>query len=887
MSAHVDEAVVRQFIEIISEHAKQTINGAGPPGVLQLCRISPIDESVVPSRFLLGDVEHMVKTAIGDAAAGHNVYIEARTVRASLRGNQRGTLADTAWVFGLVADGDADKGKGGSITVRPSLVVETSPGNFHYWYLFTRAIPADQAKIIGDAIRAGSGTDHDTGVITQCYRVAGTPNYPSAAKQARGRIIVESTRIFEQTGRLWDPDELLEAFAPATAASATAASATAAPATAAAPPSGPADEATLPDDLLKDIRDGGVGNKNDKSRSALFQSVISQLKRRNWSIEAIVELLEKYPSGIAAKYQKRLRKEVERSYNKAMGGASIGSGAGQSTAAVSGSGLAPALGASLAAQPGAAPGAARILPTIRLVDGQLPRAVTETERALLSTGEAIFSRAGGLVYPVAETMTASDGRKTVMARLSSFVVDSFIEPVAEAAIFQRFSLKRNRWVDIDPPMQLVRMVLSRERKWVFPRVSGIITTPTLRCDGSLLTAPGYDPRSELYLLPGLQLPPIPERPTRDEAVKALNVIKGLFEEFCFKQKDLDRSIAVSGLLTALLRGSLTAAPAYLVIADTPGTGKSYLVDVIAVIANGRLCPVITTSKSEEETEKRLGTVLLSGVPIVSLDNCSHDLGGDLLCQLTERPVVKIRVLGRSEMPDCECHTALFATGNNITFKKDMLRRGLVCTLEALDERPELRSFKRDALEVAAANRGAYVMAALTIVRAYFTAGTPQVCGPLASYAAWSRMVRSPLVWLGEPDPIKIMDDIRDEDWDLANLREFLELWLAYDLELGRDYTVATIIEAACPPRTPNNYGPQTFKQLLLRVAATKDALDTVSPERLGWWLRRNNGRVVGIVDTNGNRQRYRLIKGAARAHRRPAFQLVAVLRAAGSAGLSV
>ena len=130
MSTHIDEAVVRRFFEIISEHVRLAINGAGPPGVLQICRISPIDESVVPSRFLLDDIEHMVKTAIGDATAGHNVYIEARTVRADLRGNQRGTLADTAWVFGLVADGDADKGKGGSITVRPSLVIETSPGNF-------------------------------------------------------------------------------------------------------------------------------------------------------------------------------------------------------------------------------------------------------------------------------------------------------------------------------------------------------------------------------------------------------------------------------------------------------------------------------------------------------------------------------------------------------------------------------------------------------------------------------------------------------------------------------------------------------------------------------------------------------------------------------------
>ena len=170
MTAQVDEATVRQFIEIISAHARQVINDAGPPGVLQLCRLNPIDEKVVPSRFTLDDIENMVKTAVADALAGHNAYIEARTVRADLRGSQRGGVEDTAWVFGLVADCDADKGKGGNITVRPSLVIETSPGNFHYWYLFTHAIPAEQAMKIGEAMRANSGADKDTGVVTQPYR---------------------------------------------------------------------------------------------------------------------------------------------------------------------------------------------------------------------------------------------------------------------------------------------------------------------------------------------------------------------------------------------------------------------------------------------------------------------------------------------------------------------------------------------------------------------------------------------------------------------------------------------------------------------------------------------------------------------------------------------
>src|SRR5262249_47294904 len=184
-------------------------------------------------------------------------------------------------------------------------------------------------------------------------------------------------------------------------------------ATAAASSPGAADQATLPDELLKDIREGGVGKKNDKSRSALFQSVVDQLKRRHWSIEAIIELFERYPNGVAAKYKKRLRNEVERSYGKASAGPTA-------SAAAPSSGSAPTPGAAPTAQPSAAPSPAHTLPTIRLVNGQLPRAVAETERALLSASTAIFSRAGTLVYPVAETMTAADGRKTIMARLSPF-----------------------------------------------------------------------------------------------------------------------------------------------------------------------------------------------------------------------------------------------------------------------------------------------------------------------------------------------------------------------------------------------------------------------------------------------------------------------------------
>ena len=336
-------------------------------------------------------------------------------------------------------------------------------------------------------------------------------------------------------------------------------------------------------------------------------------------------------------------------------------------------------------------------PTIRLADGELLRILGEIEDALLASGALVFSRAGRLVEPVAENMPASDGRKTTVARLRELSSESFLSPIAETAAFQKWDHRRKKLVDTDPPLHYVRVLLATERRWRLPHVSGIISTPTLRPDGSLLADPGYDPETELYLSPGFQIPPIPEHPTKEQAFAAFRLLIDLLSEFGFKRSvggehemRLNRSVALSGLLTPLVRGSLPTAPMHLISAHMAGTGKSYLVDTAAVIATGRLCPVITALKRVEETEKRLGAIVLSGIPMVSLDNCTHDLGGEFLCQMAERPVVKVRILGYSETPDCEVHTALYGTGNNITFKDDMVRRGLVCNLETLDERPELR-----------------------------------------------------------------------------------------------------------------------------------------------------------------------------------------------------
>src|SRR5262249_9544420 len=171
-----DPRTVREFIQAIATQAKAALGAGGNPGLLQLTRLHPTSEDLVPTRYALDDVERMIAAAIADCAAGNNVYIEGRIVSTSLRGKKRGALAETVAVFALVIDSDADKGMGWTppATICPTMTVETSPGNHQFWFFLRTAITAGVAQYLGERIRRAINSDHDTGNPTQPYRVAGT-----------------------------------------------------------------------------------------------------------------------------------------------------------------------------------------------------------------------------------------------------------------------------------------------------------------------------------------------------------------------------------------------------------------------------------------------------------------------------------------------------------------------------------------------------------------------------------------------------------------------------------------------------------------------------------------------------------------------------------------
>jgi hypothetical protein len=271
-------------------------------------------------------------------------------------------------------------------------------------------------------------------------------------------------------------------------------------------------------------------------------------------------------------------------------------------------------------------------PQIRIVAGQLPRVVNEAEDALLGFGCEFYQRGGLVVRPVLSRLKASGNRATEGWRSIPVTVPHLIETLTRAAEFLRWDARKHEFVPCDAPKKVSETYLAREGYWRLPVLTGVCNAPFLRTDGSECGQPGYDAASGmLFKSDGGQFPPMSPHPSRVDAREALTALYDLLDGFPFLGA-ADRATAIAGLLTALDRRAMPTAPLHAFSATTAGSGKSLLVDIFAVLATGRLMPVIAQGRTEEELEKRLGASLLAGDAMVSIDNCEAPLQSSLLCQ---------------------------------------------------------------------------------------------------------------------------------------------------------------------------------------------------------------------------------------------------------------
>lgn len=468
--------------------------------------------------------------------------------------------------------------------------------------------------------------------------------------------------------------------------------------------------------------------------------------------------------------------------------------------------------------------------------GQLPSAVDATMAVVRNTPGMFYKQSGNFVR---------------LAR--SYDGNMFIEELTKPALrdlLERHiafvTLKTTKddviEIPIDMPKDLLDVIASRTDDPAVRELQEVLTAPTLTPTGKLLDQPGYCEELQLYYAPAPDVADVQVGSSRKDAEDALAVLADLLVDFPFSRPE-HRSTALAAIITPLVRSAISGpTPLFIFDSTTPGSGKSLLADVSALAAVGQTAPRMALT-GEEEFEKRVTALLASGVRTVLIDNIDRPLGGAALDALLTSDQWTGRMLGSTRMLRLRSRAVWMATGNNVQIQGDLARRALRVYLDPNMERPEERDgFKHaDLLAHVRDNRDEIVAAGLTIVRAYLAAGSPTVnVSPLGSFESWSRLVRAPLVWLGETDPLQSQVSLRNDNtvttWGSV-------LTTAFTIWQDTPFTAKELFDAAFRGvRSRAGVKQEVYTALEAALEEICGAKATV--RQVSWLLRRWRNRII-------------------------------------------
>lgn len=503
------------------------------------------------------------------------------------------------------------------------------------------------------------------------------------------------------------------------------------------------------------------------------------------------------------------------------------------------------------------------------------RVVDEAIAALALEERNLYQRGNMLVHVVRDLAASSKKRSIVRQpnepRIAICAQARLRELCAASATWLRYDARAGEdadpWTPAHPPLWAVQAAAARG-EWLGVRhLEAIVEHPVLRPDGTLLERPGYDDATGLLLEPVGEVGRIPRKPTREQAREAIEALYEAVRDFPF-QTPAHRSAWLAGCLTPFARYAFAGpAPLFLISANTRGAGKTLLADVVGVIARGRPMAKTPWVADDDELRKAITAIALEGVPSVLFDNVRHVLGSAVLDLVLTGTVWKQRLLGKNESSAAlPLLTCWWATGNNVQLGADTARRTLNVRLWTEHERPEERddfTFDAPLLVWTLRERPRLAAAALTVLRAYCVAGQPsQRLTPYGSFEGWSDLVRSAVVWAGEPDPCDTREALmRESDAEGGLLRDLLNGWER--LFGDKAQTLRQALQSLDTMKGKD--GEQVERYELLRGAFEALCGDRpVTTRRVGQRLAAYRGRVVNgrALDAQDDRgtMRWRLVR---------------------------
>jgi len=406
----------------------------------------------------------------------------------------------------------------------------------------------------------------------------------------------------------------------------------------------------------------------------------------------------------------------------------------------------------------------------------------------------------------------------------------------ELCDFVRYDGRQKEWVPTAPSVEHIGALMDRGSWTTFRPIDAIARAPFLRDDGSVCDAPGYDPMSRTLYVPSIEFPPIPENPSRAEALSSLARLREPFNEFPWKE-EASESAFVSHILAEAARLAMERCPMYFYDAPMAGTGKSTLQEMAARIVHGTEPAMRPWVADEDEIRKSLYACLMAGDRSIWFDNVPDGIKvrSSVLEAFLTSAVWKDRKLGESVTSAIPNKTVLVASGNNMTPVSALARRSIVVRLDANTEHLRERVFKivnprRYIME----HRAQLLVDALTIIRAYISLkGCLKMPVELPSFERWSHLARNPLIWLGMADPV--VTQLNETDDETRNVGPIFERLAA---NFGdRTFTagdMARVVGSLSDEKSE-------LSDALMQMGCTEPN----NPIKVGYWLRASKDKIGG------------------------------------------
>lgn len=366
------------------------------------------------------------------------------------------------------------------------------------------------------------------------------------------------------------------------------------------------------------------------------------------------------------------------------------------------------------------------------------------------------------------------------------------------------------------------------KDWPLLPLRGIVTSPVVRPDGSLLQAPGYDKATGLYLRPRVQLRRLRPQVTEDAVDKAKEIVlEQMLADFPWKDPS-DRAHFLGALLTPILRPYfLGTTPMFVFTATTMGSGKSLLKDIFLYCYG-----ISDTPWPENDTElrKSITTQLYTtGQPVVVLDNLPNGyiIKSPILSSLLTAEFWGDRVLGSTASVTMPNDRLWIATGNGLRTGGDNGRRVVWVRLDPDCPDPDQRDGYKvgDLRPWLRTNASTVVAALVTMVRGWLAAGAPSVRVRKGDYSEWASMIAGILKYLGVPGWMADRTDATEMDDETLEWSAFLTMWRN---KLGGEPVTTGAILGSVADHTPRQKNGEL-----------------PSAPILGGWLKARDGRYFG------------------------------------------